>query len=70
VNKTIKYLCCFCGQSIDSSKTDPAEISVLINFDKECDQQVAQLFYCHITCFREKLNDQIKIHFHLHNISD
>jgi hypothetical protein len=66
----LQYRCCFCNTSIKSSKTDPADINVLINIDKEKEQQYNQTFYCHVECFREKLDNAIKMHFHLHNILD
>lgn len=65
-----KFKCCYCAQSIESSSVDPTDISVIINIDKEKDQQMSQDFYCHVNCFREKLHDSIKMHFHLHNILD
>jgi len=55
---------------IESSKTDPADVNVLINIDKSKDQQYNQTFYCHTHCFREKLHDAMQMHFHLHNILD
>lgn len=66
----LKFTCCFCGKTIKSSKTDPAHINVLINFDKIADRQFSQDFFCHVDCFREKLDNKIKMHFHLHNILD
>lgn len=66
----IKYTCCFCNVGIEITKTDPAEIIALINFDKPENQQYSQNLFCHINCLREKLHDSIKMHFHLHNILD
>ena len=66
----LRFMCCFCNQSIEPSKTDPADVNVLINIDKPKEQQCNQSLYCHIECFREKLHNAIKIHFHLHNIMD
>lgn len=68
VGNELNFKCCFCNQTILSSKTDPAEINVLINIDKSEDQQYSQNFYCHIACFKEKLHEKIAMHFHLHNI--
>jgi len=64
----LNYRCCFCNQSIASSKVNPAEINILINFDKTDDQQYNQTFFCHTLCFKEKLDNALKMHFHLHNI--
>lgn len=68
--KDLKFKCCFCNQTIESSKTDPADINIAINIDKDEDQQCDQFFYCHVLCFRERLHDAVKMHFHLHNILD
>jgi hypothetical protein len=64
------FLCCFCNQSIESSETGLADISIMINIDKSKDQQYDQFFWCHVQCFEEKLHDAMKMHFHLHNILD
>ena len=66
--ENIEFICCFCNQEIKSSKTDPADINILINIDKPKERQCNQTFYCHIECFREKIHPNLKIHFHLHNI--
>jgi formiminotetrahydrofolate cyclodeaminase len=66
----LKFRCCFCNKGIESSKTNPAEINVLINLDKSKDQQYNQNFYCHVECFREKIHEAMRMHFHLHNILD
>lgn len=63
-----KFGCCFCNQIIRSSRTDPADVNILINIDKEKDQQYSQTFWCHVECFRDKLHEKVRIHFHLHNI--
>lgn len=69
-NQQLAFRCCYCNKKIESTKVDPANVNVLINFDKAADQQVSQDFFCHTACFREKLHDAIRIHFHLHNILD
>lgn len=69
-SQELNYRCCFCNKKIESTKTDPADINILINIDKSGEQQVSQNFYCHVKCFQEKLHDSIKMHFHLHNILD
>lgn len=65
-----KFACCFCNKSIESSKTDPADINILINFDKDKEYQRNQSFYCHVKCFEDKLHSAIKIHFFLPTILD
>lgn len=68
--KNLDYLCCFCNQVIKSTKVDPADINLQINIDKPKTQQYSQTFWCHVECFRSKLHDAMKMHFHLHNILD
>lgn len=66
----LKFTCCFCNKTIESSKVNPADINILINIDKPEHEQYSQNFWCHVECFREKLHDAIKMHFHLHNMLD
>jgi hypothetical protein len=66
----LEYICCFCNRSIESSKTDPTDINIAVNVGKKSYQQANQTLYCHVQCFREKLHDAMKMHFHLHNILD
>ena len=67
---TLNFLCCFCNQTIESSHVNPCDINILINVNKHKDQQYNQSFYCHIACFREKLNPALKLHFHIATILD
>ena len=70
IREELSYMCCLCNQGIESSKVNPAELIIMINYDKERTEQYSQIFFCHIECFRKNLNDDIKMHFHLHNILD
>ncbi len=63
--KKDRYVCCFCDVVIVSCNGNPMEIDMLINFDKPKQKQERQAFYCHMECFKEQLNDDFKIHFHL-----
>lgn len=56
----INYKCCFCGTIIKSTKIDPCDLNILINVDKAKNYQDNQTFYCHIDCFRNTLDNQIK----------
>lgn len=56
----LNYRCCFCYQLIKSSPVDPSDLNILINIDKDKEYQENQSFYCHINCFRERLNENIK----------
>jgi len=64
-NENLDLLCCFCNQGTESSKINPADINIQINFDKSKDQQYNQTFFCHVECFREKLHDSVKNCFYL-----
>ena len=70
MKKELQFLCCFCNQSISSSNMDPAEINILINIDKSNDRQYNQTFFCHTLCFKERLDDKIKISFYLQTLSE
>jgi len=54
--ENLLYRCCFCGKTIKSTNVDPCDLNVLINCDKPKGKQDNQSFYCHISCFREKLD--------------
>ena len=58
--KIIQYRCCFCDQMIESTKIDPCDLNILINYDKPKDQQDNQTFWCHIECFRKNLHENIR----------
>jgi len=64
----LNFRCCFYNTKVGSSKVDPTNINILINFDKKEESQYNQDFFCHVNCFQKKLHDAIKMHFHLHNI--
>ena len=64
----LKYICCFCGQKVESSKTDSCAINVMINADKDKDKQYDQDFYCHLACFKKHLypNDKQRLYWLMH----
>ena len=66
----LDFVCCFCNKGIESSKFNPAEINILINFDKSKDIQYNQSFFCHIECFRDKIHEELKKCFYLQSIFD
>lgn len=70
IENSIATVCCFCNEEIESSKVDPADLIIRLNFDKPDDVQEHQALFCHLRCFREQLHDSVKMHFHLHNILD
>lgn len=58
----LEYECCFCGEGISSSKTDPCSLNVMINIDKLKEQQFDQDFYCHIGCFKKKIMPMVSLY--------
>jgi len=64
----LKVTCCFCNKGIESNKTDPCDLNLLINWDKEKSKQYNQSFYCHFACFKQSLNDEIKPHLVLETL--
>lgn len=58
----MEFECCFCGKNIESSKINPCIISILTNFDKSKERQYSQDFFCHITCFKEKIASHIPLY--------
>lgn len=51
--------CCFCDENIKPNQTDPCNINILINIDKDEEEQCDQFFWCHLTCFRKILHPNI-----------
>lgn len=45
-------MCCFCGKPIEGKPPDPCRVTVEI-----CEEGKWQLWYCHASCFRERLTD-------------
>jgi hypothetical protein len=54
------FVCCFCNQSIESNRTDPCDVNILINWDKHKNKQHNQTFWCHLECFKNQLHDKIQ----------
>lgn len=61
-NVELKFMCCFCGKGIKSSKIDPCAINVMINFDKEKEKQYSQDFFCHIECFKNRIAPMVSLY--------
>lgn len=57
-----EFICCICNTYIESNKTDPCDMNILINWDKQKDKQYNQTFYCHLKCFKNKLANEAKEH--------
>lgn len=63
-NKTeeLGLQCCFCGNGIKSSQSDPCSINVIVNYDKPKNRQYDQFFWCHITCFKQAITPDIPLY--------
>ena len=48
-------LCCFCGQDIASSETDPCEVTV------ETANKMWQVWYCHGDCFKSRITKDLDL---------
>lgn len=59
-------MCCFCNQGIISDDLNPCDIVISSNWDKEEGKQNGQNFWCHLECFRTKLDKDIQQHLVLH----
>jgi len=52
--------CCFCNKSIAITDTDPCDINILLNWDKQPNiKKRNQTFWCHLECFRERLHEKV-----------
>ncbi len=57
------FMCCFCNQGIIENKTDPIDINVIQNEDKQNKTGCDQSFFAHFNCFKEKLHRYFKGYF-------
>jgi len=49
----VRHQCCFCGNNIEEMhKLDPCAVAIYSNIDKDQDEQLEQMFFCHYECFR------------------
>jgi hypothetical protein len=60
MSENLRYRCCFCDQMIESTRINPCDLNILINYDKPKDEQDNQTFWCHIECFRKSLHENIR----------
>lgn len=65
INENLDFECCFCGEGIESSKVNPADILITTNCDKAVEMQYSQTFFCHVECFYNKLHVASKNRFTL-----
>ncbi len=57
-----KFVCCFCGKTIESTNVDITALLVLSNWDKSEELQQNQQFFCHMKCLKDRLDKQIPLY--------
>lgn len=59
----VTYECCFCGDHIsEESEFDPCFVSIVSNLDKDENQQLEQMFFCHYTCFKNSMDSSVSMY--------
>lgn len=56
------YQCCFCENTIDSSKDGITSIIVIANWEKEDKLQQEQQLFCHSECLSSRLSKNIPLY--------
>ena len=51
--KNNRYQCCFCGNKIEFNIT---ALLLITNYDKEPNEQQEQQFFCHLNCFKKRID--------------
>jgi hypothetical protein len=51
-----EYQCCFCGIGIREQSLDPCGLALTVNFSSPEEIQESQGFFCHLSCFEERLH--------------
>lgn len=49
------FECCFCGQKI---KSNIVALLLTTNWEQNDDQQQSQQLFCHLSCFKETMNNR------------
>ncbi|NQT63609.1 MAG: hypothetical protein HQ556_11670 [Candidatus Marinimicrobia bacterium] len=62
----VRYQCCICGENIDKdSQFDPCGVSIFSNLDKDENDQLEAMFFCHYDCFRGSMDLGVRMHLNL-----
>jgi len=56
-DNTMRFQCCFCGQTIENYPPDPCGIGLTANFTSPAEKQQTQGLFCHMACFEERMYD-------------
>ena len=57
---TSKYVCCFCGQTIEPKGFDVGSLLYTTNFDGPRENQRQQDLFCHASCLEEKVHASVR----------
>src|SRR5260370_28108595 len=57
---TSKYVCCFCGQTIEPEGFDVGSLLYTTNIDGPRERQREQDLFCHASCLVEKTHPSIR----------
>lgn len=55
-----KYVCCFCGQTIEPKGFDVGCLLYITNYDGPREHQREQDLFCHASCLEDKLHASMK----------
>ncbi len=61
--KIEEFQCCFCNNGIDPNGTDPCDLSIVTNIDKDKSLQSSQWFFCHVNCFKSTIHPKAIAYF-------
>lgn len=55
--KELKFQCCFCGEGIAETSTDPCAVILVANWRSPQSEQAEQQYFCHLACFKKTCPD-------------
>ena len=58
----LTYQCCFCGELVKANNSSLISILAILNWNNEIKEQHEQQFFCHVLCFKQKLNPQVPLY--------
>lgn len=57
-----QYMCCFCGNTIESTGPDVGALLYTTNWDGPKERQHDQGLFCHASCLEARLHPSVKIY--------
>jgi uncharacterized protein (UPF0333 family) len=58
-SEDFEFDCCFCNNGVLSNETDPCDLSIVTNIDKDKKEQSSQWFFCHVNCFKVTIHSEM-----------